>query len=149
MAAAGRRARRTLRPEPRVKAVLLAIEGTAWLAEYLPEIRSYYLDGPKSLSELQAAVDDPQPGYQIHHIVEGQYGSTNAQSNARRFGNRIEGPENLVRIPKWKHVEISAWYATRSEEYGGLTPRAYLRGKSWQQQYDLGIAKLRDFGVLK
>lgn len=136
-------------PEPRVKAILLAIEGTAWLVEYLPEISSYYLDGAKSLSELQAAVDDPQPGYQIHHVVEGQYRSTNADSNARRFGTRLESPENLVRIPKWSHVDISAWYSTRNDEYGGLTPRAYLRGKSWDEQYVVGLKALRQAGVLK
>jgi hypothetical protein len=136
-------------PEPRVKAALLAIEGTAWLVEYLPEIRSYYLNGPKSLTELQDAVDDPQPGYEIHHIVEGQYRSSNPDRNSVRFADRIESRENLVRIPKWSHVEVSTWYSTRNEEYGGLAPRDYLRGKSWNVQYDVGIKKLRDFGVLQ
>lgn len=87
-------------PEPRVKAILLAIEGTAWLVEYPPEIRSYYLDRPKNLSELQAAVDDPQSGYEIHHIVEGQYNSTDALSNARRFGERLEKPGEPRSHPK-------------------------------------------------
>jgi hypothetical protein len=63
---------------------------------------------PKSLAELQGAVDDPQLGYEIHHIIEGQYASADEQSNARRFGGRLEGRENLVRIPKWVHVEISS-----------------------------------------
>ncbi len=87
-------------PEPRVKAVLLAIEGTAWLVEYLPEIRSYYFDSPKSLQELQDAVDDPQPGYQIHHIVESQYNSTNPDSNSRRFGVRLESSEKSSAHPE-------------------------------------------------
>ncbi len=136
-------------PEPRVRAVLLAIEGTAWLVEYLPEIRSYYLDGPKSLQELQDAVDDPQPGYENHHIVERQAGSQRQDSNAQRFGTRLDSRENLVRIPKWRHVEISSWYSTGNEEYRGLTPRAYLRGKSWDEQYTVGLSALRLVGVLK
>lgn len=136
-------------PEPRVKAILLAIEGTAWLVEYLPEIRSYYLDGPKSLQELQAAVADPQPGYENHHIVEQQARSQREDSNARRFGTRLNSRENVVGIPKWKHVEISSWYSTRDDDYGGLTPRAYLRGKSWDEQYSVGLSALRRFGVLK
>jgi hypothetical protein len=137
-------------PERRVKYVLLAIEATAWIVEYLPEIRSYYLDGPKSLAELQDAVDDPQPGYEIHHIVEGLYGSVSELSNVRLFGRRLEAHENLVRIPKWAHVEISTWYSTPNrEEFGGNTPRGFLRGKNWDDQYELGIQKLRDFGVLK
>ncbi len=135
-------------PEPRVKAVLLVIEGTAWLAEYWPEIRSYYLDGSKSLAELQAAVDDRQPGYEDHHIVEGQYGSRSDQSNALRFGDRLESRENMVRIPKWSHVDISAWYSRLNPQYG-MTPREFLRGKSWAEQYAVGLEKLRDFGVLK
>jgi hypothetical protein len=100
---------------------------------------------------LQNAVDDPQPGYQLHHIVEGQYDSSNPDSNARRFGrDRLESGENLVRIPKWGHVEISSWYsAVNREEYGGQTPRDFMRGKSWDEQYQLGIQKLRDFGVLR
>jgi len=118
---------------------LLAIEATAWIVEYLPEIRSYYLDGAKSLAELQDAVDDPQPGYQTHHIVERQSGSVNEQSNALRFGSRLDSRENLVRIPKWVHVEISSWYSRKSKRFGGLTPRTYLRGKSWEQQYEIGL----------
>jgi hypothetical protein len=136
--------------DTRVRAVLSAIEATAWIVEYWPEIQSY-LDAPKSLEELQDAVDEPRSGYQIHHIVEGQYQSDNAESNAQRFGrDLLESGDNLVLIPRWTHVEISAWYSTpNDEEYGGQSPRDYLRGKSWEEQYNLGIQKLRDFGVLE
>lgn len=48
-------------PDARVKAVVAALEATAWVAEYLPEILSYL--GPKSLKELQDAASDPQVGY--------------------------------------------------------------------------------------
>jgi hypothetical protein len=134
--------------DPRAQAFLAALEAAAWIVEYLPEIRSY-LDAPKSIEELQDAVANPQLGYQIHHIVEGQYNSTNEQSNAQRFPDQLESPENLVQIPTWKHVEISSWYSTRNDEYGGQTPRDYLRGKSWEEQHELGIKKLRDFEVLR
>jgi hypothetical protein len=137
----------TFAPEPRVKAFFFALEATAWVVEYLPQIRSY-LDAPKSLEELRSGVDDSQVGYQIHHIVEGQYGSISEESNARRFGHRLEARENLVRIPKWKHVLISSWYSTSNEAYGYTTPRKHLRGKSWDDQYDVGLRVLRRFGVL-
>lgn len=136
-------------PEPRVKAILLTIEGTAWLVEYLPEIRSYYLDGPKSLQELQDAVDDPQPGYEIHHIVEGQYGSINPGRNSVRFGERLESRENLVRIPKWSHIDINSWYSRRNPQFGGISPRDYLRERSWEEQYSIGVRTLRDAGALE
>jgi hypothetical protein len=93
--------------------------------------------------------DDPQAGYQIHHIVERQYFFTNEQSNARRFGDRLEKRDNLVRIPRWRRVEISSWYSRPNREYDERTPREFLRGKSWDEQYELGIQKLRDFGVLR
>jgi hypothetical protein len=132
----------------RIRAFLYLLEATAWIVAYLPEIESY-LDDPKTLDELQHAVADRQPGYQLHHIVETQYNSSREDSNARRFADRLEARENRVLIPTWKHVEISSWYSTRNDLYGGLTPRAYLRGKSWDLQYEVGLGTLRRHGVLK
>jgi hypothetical protein len=135
--------------DPEVALVSAAIEAASWLADYQPKIWSY-LDAPKTLAELQsAATRSAPPGYEIHHIVEAQKGSSDPRSNALRFPGQIDALENLVRIPYWKHVEISAWYSRANRDYGGLSPREYLRGKSWQEQYDIGINKLRDFGVLR
>lgn len=135
-------------PGPRVKAFFIALEATARVVEYLPEIRSY-LDAPRSLGELQDAAADRRLGYQIHHIVEGQYGSRSESSNAQRFGTRLEAAENLVSIPKWKHIQISSWYSRGNDAFGGMTPRAYLRGKNWEEQYKIGLRALRIYGVLK
>lgn len=137
-----------LAPEPRVRAVMRAVEAASWLVEYAPEIRSY-LDRPKTLSELQDAALTPREGYHRHHIVERHHGSTHSMRNSLPFGERLESRENIVSIPRWKHVELSTWYSTRNDIYDGLSPRDYLRGKSWDEQYTLGIKKLRDFGVLK
>ena len=135
--------------DPRVQMLLAAIEATVWLADYLPKIFSY-LDDPKTLEDLRTAATRPAPpGYEIHHIVEAQKGSDNPQSNARTFPDLIDSPANLVRIPYWKHVEISSWYSTINEDYNGLSPRDYLRGKSWEEQYEIGLKALRRFGVLK
>lgn len=134
--------------DPEARAVWAMLEAAAWVAGHLPEIRSY-LDARKTLEELQNAVDDRQPGYEIHHIVEAQYGSFHPDSNARIFADRLESRENLVRIPKWKHVEISSWYSRLSEEDEKKTPRSYLRGRSWEAQYAIGIQALRQAGVLK
>jgi hypothetical protein len=134
---------------PQARAFLRILRTTWWLGENLPRILSY-LDEPKTLEELQNAVSNPRLGYQRHHIVEGQYRSGDLLVNSKRFPDRLETRENLVRIPYWKHVEISAWYSTPNrQEYGGLTPREFLRGKDWNEQYQLGIQKLKDFGVLK
>ena len=134
--------------DPEVEAAVAALEAVAWLSKYLPDILSY-LDPPKTLEELQQAVANPQLGYEIHHIVEAQARSMNPLSNSSLFAARLDSSENLVRIPHWKHVEISSWYSKPNIEFGDLSPRDYLRGKSWELQYEIGLRELRDFGVLQ
>lgn len=122
---------------------------TTWLtAEQLAAIISYQ-DGPWTLEELQDAVARSRAGYERHHIVEHQRQSKNELSNWKRFGSRLNTRENLVLIPSWKHVQISTWYSSRNADYNGLPPREYLRGKSWEEQYGVGIELLRRVGVLK
>jgi hypothetical protein len=124
------------------------VETTAWLAGNLPAILSYR-DDPKTLDELRDAAARPRLGYERHHIVERQYGSVDPISNWSRFGDRLDSRENLARIPYWKHVEISSWYSTFNDDFNGLTPRDYLRGKSWDEHYKVGLEAMRIFGVLK
>ena len=38
-----------------------------------------------------------------------------------------------------KHWDINAWYQTKNEEFGGLSPREYLRGKNWEERRDVGL----------
>jgi hypothetical protein len=133
----------------RVRNFLEVLHATAWAATYLPLILSH-LDPPKSLEELQNAVDEPRVGYEIHHIVEEQATSRNVQGNSRVFSQeQLQSRDNLARIPYWKHVEISSWYSTKAERFGGMTPREYLRGKTWDEHYKTGLEVLRQFGVLK
>jgi hypothetical protein len=102
-------------------------------------------DPAKTLEELQAPVgSESQSGYQDHHIV-GQH----AQNRARFGDSMIDSRENLVRIPVLKHIDISAWYSTGNEEFGDLSPRDYLRDKSWDEQMRVGLDRLRKFKVLK
>ena len=80
----------------------------------------------------------------IHHIVE--------RTPAEQAGfprALIDGPENLVRIPTMKHWEINAWYMKSNDNFGGLSPREYLRGKSWEKRVQVGQEALIEFGVLK
>lgn len=101
----------------------MVLEATSWIRDEIANIWSS-LDKPKSLEELQRAVDEPADGYQIHHIVE--------QTPARdeNFPDAlIDGPDNLVRIPTLKHRDISGWYSTPIKEFGWLSPRDYLRAR--------------------
>lgn len=85
-----------------------------------------------------------KPGYQNHHIEE--------QSLLRDLGLskvEIDNPENVVRIPTLKHYDISAWYGRPNEEFGGLSPRDYLRDKDAAERRQIGLRALREAGVLK
>ena len=114
-----------------------------WIMEYGPQILSNN-DLPKSLSELQKDVGVSKPGYEDHHIVE--------QTSAARDGfprDLIDSPQNLVKVPTLKHREITSWYMQPNADFGGLSPRDYLRNKSWDERMRIGIEQLIRFGVLK
>jgi hypothetical protein len=121
----------------------MVLEATSWIKDEIANIWSS-LDGPKSLEELQRAVDEPADGYQIHHIVE--------QTPARDenfLDALIDGPDNLVRIPTLKHRDIGGWYSTPNKKFEGLSRRDYLRGTDWDKRRKVGIDALIEFGVLK
>jgi len=119
------------------------VEGANWLFECEPSIQAY-LDPPKSLEELQQAVSTPKPGFDIHHIAE----KTSAEADG--FPKTIiHGPGNLVRIPRFKHWQITSWYMTKNKDYEGLPPRDYLRGKDWAERTRVGLDALIQHGVLK
>ncbi|TKT73689.1 hypothetical protein YH63_020925 [Afipia massiliensis] len=115
-----------------------------WLKSYDSAMKSYS-DPPKTLEELQSRVSPAsEPGYEDHHIEE--------RTLLRRLGftwGEIDDPSNKVRIPTLKHYEISGWFSTRSDEFGGLTPRDYLRDKDSSERRRVGIEALIDAGVLK
>jgi hypothetical protein len=120
-----------------------AMNNVEWLRDYHDLIQASR-DAPKSLEELQQAVNDPKPGYDIHHIVE--------QTSAERSGftrSEIENPENLVRVPRLQHYQITGWYTQGSEKFDGLSPRAYLQDKDLAERYRVGLEALKEFKVLK
>jgi hypothetical protein len=119
------------------------VEGTAWLFELEPSIEAY-LDPPRSLEELQRGVSDPKQGYDIHHIVEKTFAEKDGFPTSM-----IHGPENLVRIPRFKHWEINSWYMTKNRTYNDLAPRDYVRGKDWVIRRSVGLDALIQHGVLK
>jgi hypothetical protein len=121
----------------------VAITGAEWAYDHRAEIDSFF-DSPKSLAELQSNINNPPPGYDVHHIVE--------KTAAKREGytqSRINDPENLVVIPRWKHWLINAWYQIPRSEFGWVSPREYLRQKSWSERRAIGVRALIEVGVLK
>jgi hypothetical protein len=114
-----------------------------WLKDRQDIIAAYH-DEPKTLEELQRAVQEPKPGYDIHHIAE--------QTAAERFGftrSEVNDPENLVRVPRLRHYEITGWYGTANDRFDRLSPREYLQDKDWAERYRVGLEALKQFKVLK
>jgi len=124
--------------------ILDLLEVGSWVAEEFSDHLQSYIDLPKTLKELQSAVSSPTPGSQIHHIVE--QGPAAAEEFPR---SQIDAPENLVRIPTFKHEDITGWYGKPNKRFGGLSPREYLRGKNWTERTRVGMEALRDFEVLR
>ena len=60
----------------------------------------------------------------------------------------MDAPENLVRVPTLKHWELNAWYATSNRDFGNISPRQYLIGKSWDERRLVGLVGLQKIGVL-
>jgi hypothetical protein len=129
-------------PAPRqIKLLLRAIEGISWFNELIPFVQSY-LDGPKSLDQLNKDAQTKRPGYEKHHIVE--------QTPARQDGftrDLIDAPENIVSVPTYKHHEISGHSQRKNKKYGYKSPREHLRGKSWEERRMIGLEILEEFGV--
>ena len=122
-------------PVGRAAALLTIFEGASWLRQHQAEIETQ-LDPPKTLGELQDAVNVDRPGTQKHHIVE--------QGPAEKEGfprSKIDAPDNLVRIPKQKHQEISDFYSRRNVKdtrFDGQSPRDWLRNRSWEERREFG-----------
>ena len=129
----------------RVNALIAAAQAADWVRPYV----SAYLQGPKTLEQLQADAKSPGKGFEIHHVVE--------QTSARQDGfseAQIESPRNKVRIPTIKHWELNRWYDRPNKSYqdkdgNWMTPRQYVRNKSWLERRRVGLDGLRAVGVLK
>lgn len=121
----------------------LVLEAAPYLEEIKAEVRASF-DPPRSLQELQEAARTPEKGYDIHHIVERATRNPDGSEDAM-----INAPDNLVRIPRWKHWELNAWYENRSDNFGGLSPRRYLKSQSWDERRRVGLKGLRDIGILQ
>lgn len=137
-------ARNVSRYAPAVDAYFDALDQVEKINALTDAIKSAN-DPAKTLEELQEPIGSPsQGGYEDHHIV-GQH----AQNRAKFGDDAIDSPENLVRIPLVKHIDISAWYSSRNDDFGGLSPRDYLRDKDWDEQMRVGLDRLRYHKVLK
>lgn len=123
---------------------LAGLAAGAVSAAAFPHVKAYF-DPPKSLEDLQqAAQSPPEIGYDDHHIVEQATAAADGSEDAL-----IAAPENLVRIPKVKHWELNKWYETARPRFNDMTPRQYLKRRSWDERSRVGLEGLREVGVLQ
>ena len=88
-------------------------------------------------------------GYEQHHIVEQNPSNIEKGDIFDKFGiARINDSSNVVWVPHFPHLELSADYSS-VEEKGGRTLRDELKEMSFEEQRQKGLEKLREHGVLK
>jgi len=125
-------------------AIANAADAVGWLTDQYYNIAAS-LDPAKTYEELvaDAQVKGPRRGYENHHIVE------QGGQNSYLDQSEIQSGENIVRIPYYRHKDVQSYYQTPNPLLGGLTPREYLRGRSFQEQFEFGLKVLRDLGIMK
>ena len=86
---------------------------------------------------------DAGDGLDYHHIVEqGPNAGIISETS-------LQSADNIVKIPRLLHEEINSYYNTKIDMGGSLvTPRNYLKGKSFAEQRDFGLSALRYVGIL-
>lgn len=131
--------------DKRVALFLAAILAAGWIAGRYYKYITTYQDPPKTLEELQ---QNWGPGYDQHHIVE-QWSEKDGIPRSK-----IDSSENVVPIPTLKHWQINSWLGTPTPEFtdadgNEMTPREYMKGKTWEERYQFDLGVLRRFGVLK
>lgn len=123
--------------------LIVGVVAGFWLYDSYGGYITSYFEGPKPLDELQKDVAEGRQGTDVHHIVEQ---SSVGQKGIRR--EDVEAPSNKVRISTFKHWEINRYYSRYDRELG-MSPRDYLRGKSFEEKRAFGIQVLRDMEILE
>jgi DNA-binding Lrp family transcriptional regulator len=117
-----------------------------WVGDRIARFRSSF-DAPLTLDELIEKTKSDKsrgpPGYERHHIVE------RGPNSEKSTDEQLEDEKNVVTIPYYRHRDISDYYSTKNSNLGGRTPRDFLRGKTFEEQYKFGVEQLRKFGVIK
>lgn len=105
-------------------------EGRQWqtIEEEIGELKSW--SSYKSARNELGTVE----GTEIHHIVEQSQGEP---KRAQFDVARINTSDNMTRLPKDVHTNISALYSSRPPGFE-VKVRDWLGGKDWDFQYDYG-----------
>jgi hypothetical protein len=107
-------------------------------------------DPAKTLEELQIKPTKNTLGYDLHHIVEQNPANVEKTDFEKFTQERLDEPDNLVWVPRLRHERISAYYSeTDDADFMNRTNRDVIKQKPFDQQREIGLARLRAVGVLK
>ncbi len=96
----------------------------------------------KTFKALKDAIGPPGAGRVWHHIVE--------QNQIKKFGAaKIHNTKNVMSIEWGVNVKLNNYYNSKRPFSQNMTVREWLRKtKSFDEQYQFGLEKLREFGGL-
>ena len=104
-----------------------------------------FAEGFDSFAAFKEAYGPAENGYQWHHIV----GQT--PGNIARFGpEAIHNINNMTQVARDLHIgkgSISAFYSTVQPFSEPLTVRGWLARRSFEEQRNLGLQFLREYGI--
>ena len=110
----------------------LTAAGRAAAAEAVALFRRAF----NSERQLKDFLGKAPKGMHWHHIVE--------KNKAVQFGQRrIQSIENIVAVPEKEHNRLSGFYASKQEFSENLRVRHWLRGRSFEEQYEFGMEQLK------
>ena len=158
--------------DPRVRAFLLAVELAAEVFDWLRREFSYEdfetsqrrikdqicasLQSPKTLEQLQQQPEDCLLGYERHHIVEENPDNvlkddSQAVEQMLKFGIEVlNDPSNIVWVPRLQHEQITAEYnAAYFGDKAYPSMREAVSTMDYDSQREIGLAMLREFGILQ
>ena len=127
------------------------VDATHWIKDQAANIVSavdFYQGGPPyDLQELiDEAKTESKPGSQNHHIVEQGPQSKDLSPEDQKL---INDSKNIIRLPTYLHQWVTNYYRIKDPDLG-MTPRQFLRGKSFEGRYQFGLKTLREkFGVIQ
>ena len=97
-----------------------------------------------TFNDAKKFLGSPGQGNQWHHIVEQPQISKSGFSPTQ-----IQNTNNFIAVDNATHAKISGYYSSKQAFTGGKTVRDWLAGQSYEKQFEFGMQKQRDFGVIK
>ena len=136
-------ARNAVRRAPAVDAFLGSLDQVGKIKALTDAIKSAN-DPAKTLDELQEPVGSKsQGGYHDHHIVGQHAGNRRGSVTTGLTAGKI-GCDSPSEAHRHQRMVFEG-----NDNFGGLSPRDYLRDKDWDEQMRVGLDRLRKQEVLK